>query len=284
MPNPSDTDLQQPQETQNGQQTNPAYRADPASGFPEARTDNPLHPALRQEPQEDKRQLPPRDPETGRFTAEDIQKARSEEKDKLYGRIEEMSEKLKVFEEERQARIDAENAAKEAADKEAEERRREEADLKTLLHETEQTWQEKFDQVQREREAERALLEKERQFNALQQYRSQILEHHEDEILPELRDLVTGGSQEEIDAAVASMKERTERILNQVSAAAGQQRMQMKGASVTAPPVGPTENESSHQMLSAEELANMDMNTYAKNRDRLMSAITQRVGERGLYD
>jgi hypothetical protein len=43
------------------------------------------------------------------------------------------------------------------------------------------------------------------------------------------------------------------------------------------------ENEMSHQTLTNEDLQNMDMATYAKNRDRILGSLNSRTQDRGLY-
>lgn len=221
--------------------------------------------------------------ERGRFTTEEVEKIRKEEKEKLYPVIEELKNKVTTIEKEREERLAAEAAARKAAEEEAKKKAEEEMSLKELLQQKEQEWNQRFNQIEQERQAQAALIERERQFAELMNYRQQAMAAAEDDIMPELRDLVTGNSPEEIDASISQLKDRTSRILEQVSGQVTAQRQSMRGTTVTAPPVGPAENDSAYQTFSAEDISTMDMATYAKNRDRLLGAASSRVSNRGLY-
>lgn len=217
------------------------------------------------------------------FTREDIEKARREEKDKLYSRIEAMDSEVKRLREEREERerLAAEQAAEEEARRKAE--AEEEMSVRELLQAKEQEWQNQFAQVQAEREEERRLFEMERQFQALEQYRLQALQANEDDIMPELRDMVGGNTQEEIDQAVALAKDKTARILANMTAAQQQVRQTQRGASVTAPAAGPMENQTNYQTLTADDIRNMDMDTYRQNREKLLGALGSQTRDQGLY-
>jgi len=49
----------------------------------------------------------------------------------------------------------------------------------------------------------------------------------------------------------------------------------MRGTSVTTPPAGPLEINSEQRQFTAEEIAAMPMNEYAKNRNRFLSSRAQ---------
>lgn len=218
------------------------------------------------------------------FTAEDIAKVRKEEKDKLYPRLQTLEEELRTYREEREAILkqQEEEEARRAA--EAEAKQREELDAKALVQQVEQTWQEKFDAIQAEREAERAMLEKEREYSALMDYKTQRLAQAEDAIMPELRDLVNGNTPEEIDASIANLSERTARILEQARTFAQSQRQQMQGVRPTAPNIGPLEeNDSAQQTVTPEQIKSMSMQDYVKYRGKLLAAASQKVQQNGLY-
>lgn len=218
------------------------------------------------------------------FTEDDLARVRKEEKDKLYPRLEQVQSELEELRKEREARQKAEEEAEKQKAEEAANKEREELDAKELLTRAEQEWQERFNQLQQEREEERALLEKEREFSQLQEYKQQKLSEAEDAIMPELRDLVQGNTPEEIDNAIANMQERTARILEQARTFAQQQRQQMPGVRPTAPGIGPVEeNDSAQQTVSPEQIKNMNMQDYAKYRDKLLGAAKERVSQKGLY-
>lgn len=219
------------------------------------------------------------------FSQEDVERVRKEEKDKLYSRIEEMQTELKAMREAEEAR---KRAVEEEEARKAEEQRKareEEMSLKELLTQKEQEWNNRLRAMEEERERERAILEQERRFNQLAEYRRRRLEEEADLIMPELRDMVTGNSEDEIEASLSTLKERTARILEQVAQVAQTQRQQLRGTAPTGiPPIGPIEqNDQEHRTLTAADISAMDINEYAKNRDRLLGAVSRKAREGGLY-
>jgi hypothetical protein len=214
------------------------------------------------------------------FTAADIEKARQEEKDKLYGRIETMQEEVNRIKQEREAREQAEREAREQAEAEARKKAEEEMSVRELLEQERQQWNDRFSSVEQRAAQAEALLEKERQYQQVEQYKAQRLQDEAENLMPELLDLVSGTTPEEIEASIALVKSKTDAIMAQVAANTQSQRQQQRGASVTAPPVGPMDNESTYQTLTAADIAAMDMQTYAQYRDKLLRA---QPNERGLF-
>lgn len=218
------------------------------------------------------------------FTEEDLNRARQQEKDKLYGRISEMDETLRELREREEARQREIEEAEARERQEAERKQEEEMELRDLLSKKEEEWQNRFRTMEEELQSRDAILERERQFQQLEAYRQQQIAENEDEIMPELRDMIQGNTPEEIDASVSALREKTSRILGEVAAAQQQHRQQMPGPRVTAPAMGPLEqNESAHQTVTADDIRNMDMNEYRKYRDQLMKATSQKAREGGLY-
>jgi hypothetical protein len=224
---------------------------------------------------------PPQNGQGRFFSEEDVARIRTEEKDKLYGRLEEMDSELKQLREEREARIKAEEEARQAAEAAEQARREDEMSLRDLLKQKDVEWEHRFQQVQREREQDRAVFEQERRFNDVQNYRRARIEQEAEYIMPELRDLITGSSEEEIDASIAQMKDRTAAILQSVQSAVTTQRTQMRGAAPTGqPPVGPMEQQTTYETLTPEDIRSMDMQTYAKYRDSLLKSASRNRGGR----
>lgn len=230
---------------------------------------------------------------TGRtFTEDDLEKARKQEKDKLYPQIETMQEELKRLREAEEERTrlakDADEQRK-AAEAEQQRLAREAAEAemsaKELLEQQRLEWEQRFQTIQQEREAERRTLELERQYSELQQYRARRMGEESENIIPELIDLVTGNSQDEIEQSIAGLRDRSARIIEAATGAAQATRQQMRGVPVTAPPgIGPNDNNSGYQSYSPEQIAGMSYADYAKNRDKILGAVTQsRSNERGLY-
>jgi hypothetical protein len=209
------------------------------------------------------------------FTQEDIEKAREQEKSKMYKRLETMQETVARLEAEARQRAEAEEAAQrliqtQQQQEEAEARKRAESEMsaKELLAQKEQEWQAQLAQVQSQVEAERALRERETQFAQLMEYRQQVVQQYSDRVAPELLDLIEGDTPEEIVASANDMAARTERILAQTAEAMQNQRQQMPTARVTSPVSG--DNPGSNRNYTPEEIRNMSMSDYAKHRKSLL--------------
>lgn len=246
----------------------------------------------------EKEQAPetPKAQEEQHFSAEDVQKIRQQEKDKMYKRLEDADRRTKALEEQ----LSVISAEREQAIKEAEERAKKEAEIlrqremeelsaKELLskredefnqriNQVEQEWSEKFSRLEEERQAQEALLEKERYAQQLESYRQRRLNEEQESIIPELRDLIAGNTPEEIENSITVLRERSSAIIESIQQAS--QPTRVKGAPVTAPPVGPMDNQEEYQTLSAEDIRNMPMDQYMKMRERLLSATR---GPRGRY-
>ena len=211
-----------------------------------------------------------------RWTDEDLERVRREEKDKLYSRIEELSNGMKSMQEERQAEL----AERERLAQEAEEARRlkeeGEMEVRDLVTKKETEWQQQMARLEQRYDADRAVFERERQLMQLGEYRRDRIEQESDLILPELRDLVAGDSIEAVDASIEVLKARTAQIFANM-AAATQQAPQVpfapqRGASPTAPSVGPLEQLPAYESLTPEDIRTMDMETYKKYREQLLRA------------
>ena len=236
---------------------------------------------------------PPAPPQPQTFTAEQIAKARQEEKDKLYAEMEKQKAKIAEFEKfketfEAEANQKAEEAARKAREEaEAEARRKfEESDAKTLIQEVEQTWQAKFAELEAQRQQEHLTFEKEREFQRLKEYATTKLNAalQANEVAPELADFVTGNTEEEIDASLEFVKQKTQQIVEGIRAAQVQARSQMPGVSPAGyATTGPMDTDPGHKTFTAEELAGMSMSEYAKHRQALLGAAASTQQNRGLY-
>jgi hypothetical protein len=228
------------------------------------------------------------------FSEDDVENIRKQEKDKMYKRLEEADTRVKSMEEQ-MAVIAAE---REAARKEAELRANKEAEIirqreidemsaKELLlkkedefnqriNSVEAEWQERLNVIEQQRQAQEALLDKERQMQALIHYRNNRLQAEQEAIIPELIELVSGNSEEEIEQSIAVLRERSSAIIESIQQATAQQQGRLRGAPVTAPPVGPMETQTEYQQLNADDIRNMSMDQYSKMRDRLLNARSSR--------
>ena len=231
---------------------------------------------------------------TKTFTEEDVESIRKQEKDKMYKRLEEADARVKAMEEQ----MSLISAEREAAKKEADERASKETELlrqreieemsaKELLlkkedefnqriSSVEQEWQGRLAAIEAQRQAQEALLEKERQLQAIDHYRQSRLQQEQENIIPELIDLVAGNSEEEIEQSIALLRERSSAIIESIQQATAATQGRLRGAPVTAPPVGPMETQTEYQTLTADDIRNMPMEQYAKMRDRLLNARSPR--------
>ena len=188
------------------------------------------------------------------FTAEDLAKARAQEKAKLYPQIEKMAAELETLKKERE-----EAAARKAAKKAEREKER------------------------LERENAIALLEKERKFQDLVNYRQQRIEQERDSIVPQLIDLVNGNTKDEIEASIESLKAKSSAIMLDVQQTVLSARQQMPGARVTAPASGPLDNDSEQQISTPDSIREMSMADYAKQRAKLLGAAANTTRGQGLF-
>lgn len=232
---------------------------------------------------------PTPDPGDNFFTKEQvneaIEKARAQEKDKLYPRIERMASTLEAFEQERaeQARIRQEEADRIAAEQRA--REEEELSVRELLAkkedewsskitEVEQTWQERFDAIKAERDAHAALLEQERQFQELNSFRERRLREEEQagNIPPEFFPLVRGNSAEELEASISAVAAATSAMVENIqqTRSPGVRPVPATGA---APNEGAVENLTGQKTYTMADLKAMSPSEYAANRDALMAAV-----------
>lgn len=216
---------------------------------------------------------------TRTFTEEDIAAARKQEKDKLYRQLEERDQvlaelksdlaKRQQAEQEERERLQAEQASQDEARRKAEEER---MSWQERLAKQEEEFNSKFAALEEERATQAALQEKERQLAELEQYRQNAIQNAQEDIVPELLDLVAGNTAEEIDASVESLKERSNRIFESVTAARQEQQRQQVGTRVTSPGVGPMEINTENRQYSAADIAAMPMNEWAQVRQGLVGS------------
>jgi hypothetical protein len=213
------------------------------------------------------------------FTADDIVKARAQEKAKLYPQVEKLQEELAILKKEREERaaLEAERAAKRQAresERTAERKKQEESELEVrdLLAKKEQEWAAKLESERQEREKAFALLEREREYQELSAYRQQRLEAERENIIPELVDLISGNSKDEIEQSILGLKERSAKIFDSVAQVAQQSRKEMAGTRITSPASGPLDNDSDSRTYSPNDINNMSMADYAKNRAKLLGS------------
>jgi hypothetical protein len=202
------------------------------------------------------------------YTEEDLRKVREQEKSKLYPQIDSLKEELNILKKDREERLAEAERARVEQEAEARKKAEAEMDVRSLLETKEREWAEKLEAERLEREKAFLLLERERQYSELTEYRTARLQQEQDNILPELLDLISGNSKDEIDQSILGLKERSARILDSAQAATQSLRREMTGTRTTLPPT--LENNSDQQQFTAEQIAAMSVADYAKYRSRLI--------------
>jgi len=213
------------------------------------------------------------------YTEVDLQRVREQEKSKLYPQIDSLKEEINLLKKDREAQL-AEAAAiakekEEAARKLAES----EMDVRALLEKKEQEWTAQLEEIRQEGARKDALLERERQYAELTAYRNRRLAEEQDNIMPELVDLISGNNADEIENSITGLRERSSKILESAQQAMQNARRDMKGTSTTLPPT--MENNSGQQQFTADQIAAMSVTEYAKYRDRLFPGANNQ--NKGLF-
>ena len=202
------------------------------------------------------------------YTETDLQRVREQEKSKLYPQIDSLKEELNLLKKDRDERLAEARAAAEAAAESDRKKLEADMDVRQLLETKEKEWAAKIEAERLERERAFALLEREREYAEITQYLNRRLSEEQENIAPELIDMVTGNSVEEIENSISKLKDKTSKLLETMVQANQQVRREMKGTSTTLPPT--MENNSDQQSFTAEQISAMSVADYAKNRSRLI--------------
>jgi hypothetical protein len=205
------------------------------------------------------------------YTEEDLKRVREQEKSKLYPQIDSLKEELNVLKREREERLLEADRLREEQEAEAKKKAEAEMDVRQLLETKEKEWAEKLEAERVERERAFLLLDRERQYSELTEYRNSRVSQEQDNILPELLDLISGNTRDEIESSILGLKERSARILDSAQAATQSLRREMTGTRTTLPPT--LENNSDQQQFTAEQIAAMSVADYAKYRSRLLPNV-----------
>lgn len=214
------------------------------------------------------------------FTEAEVQKFRKDEKDKVYGELQQTQSELADIRKAQAEREKAEAAVAKQAAEDAKAAREAEMDAKKLIEsrdaewnsrfeQSNKQWEDRFAQINTEREQERALADKEREFHKFVGYRNERLQAERDNIAPELIDLVTGNTPDELEASITRLKEKSEQIAQSVQQYAQQTRAGQRGvSSASFPAVGPDTDNPAGKQITAEDIANMSIEQYAQFRQQ----------------
>jgi DNA repair exonuclease SbcCD ATPase subunit len=211
------------------------------------------------------------------YSEEDLRRVREQEKSKLYPQIDSLKEELNILKKEREERLAEAEKLRAEQETEARKKAEEDMDVRQLLESKEREWADRLETEKQERERAFKLLEREREYAELTDYRNRRLQEERENVIPELLDLVSGNNAEEIEASIAGLKDRSSRILDSAQQAMQSARKEMTGSRVTAPPTGPLDTNSDQQQFTADQIAAMSVTEYAKYRGKLLGqAATDR--------
>jgi hypothetical protein len=231
--------------------------------------------------------------ETKYFTEADVQamieKARQQEKDKLYPTISKADERAAAME----AEVKELSAFRKKAEKEEQarakaiedaQRAKEEAEMsaKDLVAKRDKEFNDRLAQLQAENEQRIALMEQEVKFNQLQSYITRRAAEESQTIVPELLDFITGNTPEEVEASIAILKEKSAAIADAARGAQIRQRSSLPGVAPSSGTNGVTiMDQPGDRQLSAEDIRGMSMQEFAALRKK----VNMPTGSgRGLFD
>lgn len=236
------------------------------------------------------------------FTEADMARARQEEKDKLYKSQEDLKAKfdnqskeftalqteLAEIRREREERVAAEAAKRAEAEAKAKEKHEEEISAKQLVKEKteqlEKTVEQRLAEMQASLAEKDAIIEQERRFSELREYAQSRVAENSDNIAPELVRFINGNTPEEIDASIANAIEATNQIVEGFKSAQAQARANQRGTSTAGYTTsGPMEYNTGQESYTPDDIRNMSMADYVKNRSKLLGAAGQANNNRGLF-
>jgi len=240
-------------------------------------------------------QQSPTPPATQYFTMDDLEKARREERDKLYGRISKTDDKFKTLEDELKrlrdesdAAASAERTQREAAEAALKVQQEKEMDSRQLIEQRDKEWNDRLAQIQKDNEQQRAMYEQDQRYMKLRNYiqRRASEEKENRTVAPDLCDLIDGNTEEEVEARVNMLREKTTSIINSLANGQVQQRAAMPGVSPGGqPPMGgpldalPTGNP--QQQMTAEDIKKIPMSQWHDFRQRV--GLGNADGGGGMY-
>lgn len=222
------------------------------------------------------------------FTAEQMEAARQQEKDKLYTRLQSQDEQLNQFKStieeltaDKKARDDAAaKAEQEAADarKKADEAK---LSAEELIRVREAELKQQQDQFQKEMDLKLATMQKEQGFLILQSFiqRRVAEEIAANTIIPDLVEFIGGNTEDEVEASITKVKEKTANIVK--GAATLTAPHMPTGVSPTGGPANPLDALGGPRQYTPEEIEAMSMAEYAAFRQK--AGIAGAGNNRGLF-
>ena len=226
---------------------------------------------------------PPAQPPTGKeppqaYTQEDVERIRLEERARVTSeqtRADELENQLAQYRKADEDRQAADAKAQRDADRVAKKKAEEEMELRDLMAKRDEEWEARLADERSEREKAFAMLEQERRYASLQTYLAHRMTEVGDKIVPILRDLVAGNTEQEIDASISLLIEKSDHMKADSVQAMRNINAGRPMVGVTAPPVGPVETSGATRTYTDDELRAMTAEDYAAHREDLLRAASQ---------
>jgi DNA repair exonuclease SbcCD ATPase subunit len=213
--------------------------------------------------------------ETRYFTEADLERARQQEKDKLYERLERTTAQMNEFKStvdslmaDKKARDDELTKQQQAAEAEAKRLRDEKLSVQELLERQQTDFQTQQEKLQADWDRKLATMEMENKYQALKAYIQRRIneEINATTIIPDLAEYITGDNEEQVEASIKKAQEKTAAIVNAAMGSNPAPSFPM-GTSPTGAPFSPLDNLSpANRQLTREQIANMSMRDYAEYR------------------
>lgn len=217
------------------------------------------------------------------FGQEDIERIRNEERARFQREVERadaLDAEVTRFRQAEDERIKAEQKTQREQERAQKKKEEEQMELRDLIAKKDQEWEARLESERQEREKAFAMLEQERRHASLQTYLSQRMAIEAEEIAPELRDMVSGNSEEEIEASITLLKKKSSDILGNYTQIMRGQQATRPTVGVTQPPVGPMEMAQTTQTLTPDDIRALTPEEYSQHRDALLRAASSQRANR----
>lgn len=218
---------------------------------------------------------PPRQQRSGEppqvFTSDDVERIRNEERARFAAeqqRADQLDSELAKYRSAEEERAKAEAKAQREAERAAKKEEEEKLELRELIARKDSEWEARLAEERAERERALAILEQERRYANLQNYLASRMMTDGERIAPQLRQLVAGNSEEEIDASIAKLIEISDGIADETHQALAASNATRRVAGVTSPPIGPADVAATTRSYSADDLRAMSMEEYGQKEVR----------------
>lgn len=216
-------------------------------------------------------------PETRYFTAEDLERARQQEKDKMYSRLQKNEEQLTEFRStveslmsDKKARDNELAAQRKAAEDEARRLSEEKLSTQQLLEQNKAEFETQQKKLREDMELQITVMKREQDFLRMRGFiQNRINEEiNAATIIPDLAEYINGETEEEVEASIQRAKDKTSSIMQGVQSLT--QPTSPMGTSPTGTPFSPLDRLSTdNRPLTREQIQSMNNAEFAAYRKQI---------------